>query len=55
VALFGAQIRIVALLLIGLIGMAGRRGSGKSVGSSIRKYFTITKWALGLKRPAIHG
>ena len=55
VALFGAQIRIVTLLLIGLIGIAGRRGSGKSVENSIRKYFTITKWALGLQRPAIRG
>ncbi len=55
VALLGAQIRIVVLLLIGLVNLVRQRRTSEYVAGSIRKYFTITTWALGLKRPVIGG
>jgi N-acetylglucosaminyl-diphospho-decaprenol L-rhamnosyltransferase len=54
-AFLGAQARLLMLLILSLPGYVGGRGSQTTLKASRNKYFTITKWALGLKRPAIHG
>ena len=55
VAFLGAQARLLMLLILSLAGHLGRRGPQTNLQASKNKYFTITKWALGLKRPAIRG
>lgn len=54
-AFLGAQARLLMLLILSLPGYVSGRGSQTTLKASKNKYFTITKWALGLERPAIRG
>jgi GT2 family glycosyltransferase len=54
-AFLGAQARLLMLLILSLSGHFGCRGPQTNLQASKNKYFTITKWALGLERPAIRG
>lgn len=52
-AFVGAQFRLVTLALLGAAQLARRTAASNSLRLSIRKYLTITRWALRLERPEI--
>jgi GT2 family glycosyltransferase len=53
VALVGAQFRLAILLMLRLLMSLGWSGDKVEVASSFGKYVTITRWSLGLSKPAI--
>ncbi len=53
-AFAGAQFRLMALGVMSATRFASKTAQNHSLRPSIRKYLTITRWALGLARPVIH-
>jgi hypothetical protein len=53
IALGGAQFRLLAVFLAALVNFTGMPGTDTKTRVSLRKYLSVSKWALGLERPLI--
>jgi GT2 family glycosyltransferase len=54
VAFAGAQFRLLVLGVLGIASLARKNAASSSIRPSIRKYLTITRWALCLQRPVVN-